>query len=197
MNTKEEKPDSGLRISKEFLSLFLVLAVSCIFMHSFVAPLREEAELIKLEIAIKEKNIESRELWLSRVVKLNEKNEANLEDIKKINSLVPNRNNYEDYLAHIIKLAGNKNVIVDGFSVSENQKKGNNNGLNSIKISFSASGGYSNFISFLEDIERSIPFTQVGSVAVTGSESDQDAVESGGIAGSIIDFSVELSFNYY
>ena len=195
--TEEEKPNSGSWILKEFLILFLILAVSCIFMYSFVAPLRKEAELIKLEIAIKEKNIKSRELRLSRIVKLNEKNEANLKDIKKINSLVPNRNNYEDYLAHITKLAGNKNIIVDNLSISENQKKDNNNGLNIIKISLSASGGYSNFISFLEDIERSIPFTQVESVAVTREENNQDAVESGGIAGSIINFSAELSFNYY
>lgn len=195
--TEKGEHDSGLRISKEFLFLFLVLAASYIFMHSFVAPLREEAELIKLEIAIKERNIESRELWLSRIVKLNEKNEANTVDIEKINSLVPNRNNYEDYIAHIIKLAGNKNIIVDSFSVSENQKKDNGNGLKSIKISLSASGGYSNFISFLEDIERSIPFTQVESVAVTRKESGQNTVKSGSAAGSIINFSTELSFNYY
>jgi len=197
--TEEGKFYSDPRSSKEllFLFLFLVLTAFCIFMHSFVAPLREETELVKLEIAIKEKNIESRELWLSRIVKLNEKNEANIEDIKKINSLAPNRNNYEDYLAHIIKLAGNKNVIVDSFSVLENQKKDDNNRLNSAKISFSASGGYSNFISFLEDIERSIPFTQVESVMAARSESDQDDMKSGGIAGSIINFSAELSFNYY
>lgn len=197
--TEEGKFYSDPWISKEllFLFLFLVLTASCIFMYSFVAPLREETELVKLEIAIKDKNIESRELWLSRIVKLNEKNEANIEDIKKINSLAPNRNNYEDYLAHIIKLAGNKNVIIDSFSVLENQKKDNNNGLNSAKISFSASGGYSNFISFLEDIERSIPFTQVESVMVARSESDQNDMKSGGIAGSIINFSAELSFNYY
>lgn len=198
---EEEKFDNGLRISKEFLFLFLILAASCIFMHSLVIPLYKEAELMKLEIANKEKNIESRELWLSRIIKLNEKNEvdseANAEDIKKINSLASNRNNYEDYLAHIIKLAGNKNIIVDGFSVLENQKKDNNNRLNSIKISFSAYGGYSNFISFLEDIERSIPFTQVESVAAARDESDQDDTKNEDMAGLIINFSAELSFNYY
>lgn len=194
---EEEKSDSGPRISKEFLFLFLILAASCIFIYSLAVPLYKEAELMKLEIAIKEKNIESRELWLSRIIKINEENKTNIENIKKINSLVPNRNNYEDYLAHIVKLSGNKNIIIDGFSISENQKKGENSELNNIKISFSASGGYSNFISFLEDIERSIPFTQVESVAAARGESDQDDAESGGKEGLIINFSAELSFKYY
>ncbi len=111
---------------------------------------------------------------------------------------MPNRNNYEDYLAHIIKLADNKNIIISGLSILENQKKDNNYGLNSIKISFSASGGYSNFISFLEDIERSIPFTQVESVTAASGKRDKKTAGSAGIVGgSIIDFSAELSFNYY
>ncbi len=196
--TEEEKSDnSGLRVPKEFLFLFLILAASCIFIYSLVVPLYKEAELIKMEIAIKEKNIESMELWLSRIIKLNEENETNTEDIKKINSLVPNRNNYEDYLAHIVKLAGSKNVIIDGFSVSENQKKDNNNGLNGVKINFSASGGYSNFISFLEDVERSIPFAQIESVSAARGESDQEGEKSGDTKGLIINFSAELSFKYY
>lgn len=194
----EKKLYNTPRISKKFLFLFLFLFAACFFMRSFVAPLHKEAELIKLEIAVKEKNIESKKLWLLRAIELNKKNKINIEGIEKINSLIPHRNNYEDYLAHIIKIAGDKNIIISGFSISENKRKSEKSKLNNIKISLLASGGYSNFISFLEDIERSIPFMQIESVSASATgEGSQDIVENKDLAGSIINFSAELSFNYY
>jgi uncharacterized OsmC-like protein len=206
MNINNTNSDLNLRasISKEIIMLFVALFVSCAIMYYAALPVHREAQIAKLEISVKEKNIESKKLLLSRITKLNSKSrEVDNENIKKVDSLIPNRNNYEDYLAHIVKLASSKNIIIDDFSVSgseQNSKEKNKKSkLSEVEINFSASGGFLNFINFLQAVENGIPFIQVESISVSGEKKDKpkESKEAKASSGLILKYEISLKFYYH
>ena len=189
----------------EFLFLGIFLLVSCAIMYYFVRPLCREVKLSKLEISLKEKNIESKELLLLGISGVGN-NDGNVdENVEKINNLIPSRNNYENYLAHIIKLANSKNIVVNNFSVEggRSDPKTKNKKLNKAKISFSSSGGFLNFISFLRAIENGIPFVQVESISISGGTEEDEKKEKEEKEekeidlGLVLEQQVSLKFYYY
>jgi Tfp pilus assembly protein PilO len=187
--------NSNKKKSSEILVLFVALLVSCATMYYFVKPLYREVKIAKLEISVKEKNIESKKLLLLRVGNFSNGEEDINENLGKIDSLIPNRNNYEDYLAHIVKLASAKNIIANDFSVSDEQSssprnKIKSNSLSSVAIDFSAAGGFLNFVSFLRDIENGIPFIQVEAVSISGGEETATS-------DLLLNYQINLKFFYY
>ena len=72
--------------------------------------------------------------------------------VEKINNLIPSKNNYENYLAHIIKLASAKNIVINNFSIGAGRSDLKTKKLNKSEITFSSSGGFLNFISFFSVI---------------------------------------------
>ena len=50
--------NSNKKKSSEILVLFVALLISCAVMYYFVKPLYREVKIAKLEISVKEKNIE-------------------------------------------------------------------------------------------------------------------------------------------
>lgn len=196
---KKEIIQQKKKIPKEFALLFFSMIASCIIIYSFAAPLHKDSEIKKLEIGVKKNNIESRELLLARVIKIEISDEDKISDenIEKIKGLASNRDNYEEYLVNIIEIAGGRNVLIKNLAVSGYEKvsvksKVSGNFSSSI-ISFSASGGFLNFISFLEDIEQNIPLMRV-ELAEIGKEGNKDDSMA---SGPMLSFSVKINFFHY
>ncbi|MEA2098062.1 MAG: hypothetical protein U9P70_03240 [Patescibacteria group bacterium] len=184
-------------ISSEFLFLGVFLLVSCVIMYFFVKPLCEEVKFTMLEISLKEKNIESKELLFLGISNINNDEDIN-ENIEKINNLIPSKNNYENYLAHIVKLASAKNIVVSNFSIrgGRSEVRTKDKKLSEAEITFSSSGGFLNFISFLRDVENGIPFVQVESISISGDAKENNDDEEVDL-GLILNQQVNLKFYYY
>lgn len=200
MNINDTKLNKK-NLFSDFLFLGVFLVVSCVIMYCFVRPLCREVKLAKLEISLKEKNIESKELLLLGINDASDNNDEKVnENVEKINNLIPSKNNYENYLAHIVKLASAKNIVISNFSVEGGRSdlKTKNKKLNESEIVFSSSGGFLNFISFLRDIENGIPFVQVESISIFGSKKeDGEEGEKENNLGLILNQQVSLKFYYY
>ena len=196
---EEEITQQKRKIPKEFAFLFFSMIISCVVIYVFAAPLYEDSKIKKLEIGVKENNIESRELLLSRVMKIeiSDEDKVSVENIEKIKSLVSNRDNYEEYLVNIVEIASDRNILINDLKISDykkvSAKNKANGGFNSNVINFSASGGFFNFINFLEDIERNIPLMQLESVEIGEKESENSSIASN----SILNFSVKINFFNY
>ena len=197
MNTNDAKFNKKNFLS-EFLFLSILLVVSCAIMYYFVKPLCKEVKLAKLEISLKEKNIKSKELLLVGINDVSN-NEKVSENIEKIKNLIPSKNNYEDYLVYIVKLASSKNIVVNSFSIETGQSnsKTKTEKLNEAEIDASFSGGFLNFMSFLRDIENGIPFVQVESVSFSGGEEEDEMEEKKDDLGLMLNQEVNLKFYYY
>jgi len=174
--------------NKNILLLFAALLISSVSTYYFIAPLYKELRIAKLEIELKNDSIDLRKSLLSNIEKYNsESADIDIEEIKKLDSLIPNGNNYEEYLLHISDAARNRNIIIGDFSVSDvsdaKDKTANRNvykresnksteaRLKTVRISFSAWGDFANFVGFLQAIENGIPLAQIESLSL---ESDID-----------------------
>ncbi|MDF1498386.1 MAG: GspMb/PilO family protein [Patescibacteria group bacterium] len=191
------------KIPQDFVILFLILVIASFCIYFIIMPLHQEAEIKKLEINIKEQNIKSREFQLKRIQSIEdiESKENYLRNMDKIKNLISDRDNYEDYLAHIEKLAKDRNINIESLSVFDKKNIFKNkeveNNVKSKGISFSASGSFENFIDFLENIERSIPFVQVDSVSMKTAMGISEENESELLPVTILNYNIEISFFYY
>ncbi len=180
----------SLKFSSEIIMLFAAFLVSCAIMFYGAAPIHRETKIIKFSNEIKIKDIKIGEALLSKIAIINNENKGiNNEEVKKVGELIPNRDNYEDYLTHIVGLANNKNIKINSFSISEGEgSKEENGALNKMSIDISASGFFLNFMSFTRDIESGIPFICERSISISKSESDDS--ES-------LDYEMNIEFYYY
>ena len=183
------------RFSSEMIVLFAALFISCAVMFYGAAPIHREAEIIKFASETKTEDIEVGKSLLLKIVKINSENKGiNSEEIKKVGEFIPNRDNYEDYLTHIVSLANNKNIKINSFSISKDkdsgnkEKEGENGALNKMSIDIAASGFFLNFMSFTRDIENGIPFICEKSISISKSESDDS--ES-------LDYGMNIEFYHY
>ena len=180
----------SLKFSGEMIILFAAFLVSCAIMFYGTAPIHREAKIIKFVSETKTKDIEVGKSLLLKIIRINNENKGiNNEEVKKVGELIPNRDNYEDYLTHIVSLANNKNIKINGFSIAEDKGSEEENGaLNKMSIDISASGFFLNFMSFTRDIENGIPFICERSISISKSESDDN--ES-------LDYEMNIEFYYY
>lgn len=196
---------SLLGLSKEMIVLSAVLLVSCSVMLFLVAPLRKEVKIIEAVNETKERNIGLEKISLAKIVEINNENEEFQDnEIEKIKSFIPNRNNYEDYLAHFAKLANSKNIKISSFFVLENKssKEQKNKALNETKISIKASGNFLNFLNFIQDIERGIPFICEESIVISKSEKSDEGEEDESEkvktnVNPVLNYEVSLKFYHY
>ena len=206
------------RSSSGTVILFAAFFISCAVMFYVASPIRKEAKIIEFANEAKAKDLElGRSLFL-KIIKINSKNKKiNSEGVEKIGGLIPNRNNYEDYLAHIVDLAVDKNIGINNFSISKDEEDKNGKNKNkgeekdggafsktSIKIS--ASGGFLNFVSFMREIENGIPFVCERSISISVSDQDDSGSEenSGEESGAdiidtdpILDYEISIEFYHY
>ncbi len=151
-----------------------------------------------------------------KIIKINSKNKKiNSEEVKKIGGLIPNRDNYEDYLTHIVNLAVSKNIRIDNFAISkdeeskkkdeEKNKKGEENErvFNKMSIEITASGGFFSFMSFVRDVENGVPFICERSILISEPENseNEEEREEGEVIGidtdPILNYEMSIEFYYY
>ena len=209
MYSEDENLSSIEKLRMNFfvwVALFLSLLFSCVVVHYVASPAHRETKIIKGGNEIKEEQIRNNNMMLARIIKTNDENrKLDDESIEKIKSFISNRNNYEDYLAHIVKLANSKNIKISDFSIneSENQSKiKNKNVLKEMEINFAASSGFLNFISFLKSLEKSVPLVHeelivisIGDESKETNESEYSDIKTD--AESILDYEMKLKFYYY
>lgn len=189
-----------------WVGLLISLVISCTVVRYVASPTYQEARIIRAGNEIKKESIENNNLLLVKIVKANDENKKlNNEGVKKIKSFISNRNNYEDYLIHIVKLANSKNIEISNFSVNENENKSKTNSdnvLKEIEISFSVSSGFQNFISFLRFIEQGVPLVQEESISISAGNKNDGISEQGDFDAAenretILDYEVKLKFYHY
>ncbi|MCK5412907.1 MAG: hypothetical protein KAI57_00880 [Candidatus Pacebacteria bacterium] len=195
---KEEVEIHRKKKSKEFIALFCSVIVSSVIIYFVVRPMYEDLKLRGLEIKAKESSIESREALLLRAMEVEINNEYKA-SIEKINSLVSDSDNYEEYLASIVDIADHKNILIDELQVldkkdvSEKSDDENTN-FNSKSVNIIASGEFFNFINFLEDIEKNMPLIQIESIAIDKIDNDDSTYSE---LTSILSFSIQINYFYY
>lgn len=201
---KTDSKDSGININipKEIAFLVLALFFSSGIMYYGVAPLYREAQISRMEVNLKNKNIESGKKLLSELSELVESSgQIDDADAEKIDNLISSKNNYEDYLALIVELASSKNIYADNFLISEeqkvSQKEDNDKKLKEEKISFSALGGFSNLVSFLQSLENAIPFIQEKSISISRKKQDIENEENPREINISPILESEISFKFY
>lgn len=203
INRASDKDSSiiNINIPNEIAFLVLALIFSSGIMYYGVAPLYKEAQISKMEVELKNKNVESGKKMLSELSKLAKSSgQIDDNDAEKISNLAPSRNNYEDHLALIVELAGNKNIYINNFSIKEQKASSETDGAKKLKeggISFSALGGFSNLESFLQSLENAIPFIQEESISISRKKQDVKNEEDSIGAGSSPILESEISFKFY
>lgn len=186
--------NSTKKLPQEIIALFVALFVSCALVHYVAVPLFRETRIIKAVNEIKKNDIKAGQFLLLRMQKINEENEKfNINEIEKIKSFIPNRNNYEDYLARIVELANLKNIYLDELSVieSDNQEQ-QDVALNEKKINIVASGSFPNVLSFIQNLEKGIPFVQEEAISVSVVESPGNETRE-----PILNYEINLKFYHY
>lgn len=201
---KTDSKDSGININipKEIAFLVLALFFSSGIMYYGVAPLYREAQISRMEVNLKNKNIESGKKLLSELSEIAESGgQIDDADAEKIDNLISSKNNYEDYLALIVELASSKNIYADNFLISEeqkvSQKEDSDKKLKEEKISFSALGGFSNLVSFLQSLENAIPFIQEKSISISRKKQDIENEENPMEINISPILESEISFKFY
>ena len=198
---------SNLKFSSGITVLFMTLFVTCGIMFYLISPMRKEAKIIEFGNEAKEKDVELGKSLLLKIVDINKKNKkVNNEEVEKIGEFIPNRDNYEDYLIHIINLANNKNIKINEFFISKEEKaeegkdkKEDSNKFNKVIINIAASGGFLNFMSFIYDIENGIPFVYEKSISVLRSEDNKNEELGENITDTnpVLDYEMDIEFYYY
>lgn len=203
INRTNDKDSSviNINIPNEIAFLVLALIFSSGIMYYGAAPLYKEAQISKMEVDLKNKNVESGKKMLSELSKLAESGgQIDDNDAEKISNLAPSRNNYENYLALIVELAGNKNIYINNFSIKEQKVSPKADDAEKLKeggISFSALGGFSNLESFLQSLENAIPFAQEESISISRKKQDAGNEEDSIGADSSPILESEISFKFY
>lgn len=168
------------KISAEITLLLGSLAVSLIIIFAFTAPAYKQMKITEAEIGLMEKNIASK-IDISKKISDFNLTYKNLSErnLRKINSLLPQKNNFEEHLASIDYLASPYPITINDFSVIE-QKDGKNteaenyfvknDNLKIVKISFLAEGSFSSFMPFFNALEQNIPLINLNSLDITKKE---------------------------
>ena len=200
-------PVAKLNINFSMLALlFVSLLISCAVMYYIVMPMRKEAKIIKIGNEMKEESMGRNNLFLAKIVKANnESRKMDAENVEKIKNFISNRNNYEDYLIHIVKLANSKNIKINDLSVNKNEndlRKKDDGIFNEMEINLAASSGFLNLLGFLKSLEKSIPFVQEESIVISAGDEEENAdkypnIDTETTADSILDYEIKLKFYYY
>lgn len=206
------------------LVVSLLLSVACIY---FVIG-ESQREILRMQYQIKESNktVEQREKFLYDLTVFNEETSKLAEGTRTIKSLISNRNNYEDFLAHIYSVAKSNNLSMSTISVgggvdaakqdktanttnnTNNTNVATNQGnvLKKASVTFAVSGDFSSFVGFLNILENSSPFVQLETVAIStggnttgvGSVGDTAKLNVGAVDQyPILSYNLTLNYLYY
>jgi hypothetical protein len=174
-------------IFNRVLVLVLSLIISVAILSIFASKEYDKFRLAKLEVELKKDNLELKNNLIAKVKNYNEVNkDLRDEDLGRIYDLPPEGTNFENYVA-IIEHYAKGRVLISSYSIEGKVESGDRtskeNGRSSssskssfsaISANFSATGSFSNFLSFLGDIEKSIPIIDISSIDISKAKVGSD-----------------------
>ena len=151
--------------------LFVSLTVSLIIFFVFSFPEYKKMKTMELEIGLIKDNINSRESTVKKIKDFNEKyKDVKTKDVDKISSLLSDRNNFEEHLANINNSAKANGILIDDFLVADFTES--DSVFKTVKVNFSAKGAFSNFILFLDSLEKNIPLVDLNELKIEKNETE-------------------------
>jgi hypothetical protein len=225
MDTKKNnsKKSADLKSHKDVVFLCGAFLLSAAFLMTVVSPLYQKKLAMDTAYAAKENDLKNKEELLKNIEVFNEENKDLTVNSEKLALLIPNRNNYEDFLIHIQNLSRSSNLDLLNFTLREIKPattvtaatttstgaiitpektitQETDSRLEQQGIDLTLRGAYSDFVKFAKDLENGIPFLQEDKIVI-GSEkiSGPQNAEEGQAANSnpMLSFGLSLRFIHY
>lgn len=195
------------------------LFISVAFLYFFLSPLYQKKLMTEKAYAAKQDDLKDKKELLANIATFNRENKDLTVNSKKLVLLIPNRNNYEDFLIHLQQLSKNYNLELLNFSLQD--VKGpvvttagtvTSTGVvitpesttgavdlqtNQQGINLSLRGDFASFLGFTKALENGVPFLQEDKLTIdTGSPAE---LQPGQLSDQnpMLDFSLNLRFIYY
>lgn len=227
MDTKQNNPKKNvdLKEHKDLTFLGASFLLSSIFLLLFLSPLYQKKLLMDEAYAAKQEDLESKEELLKNIEVFNEENKDLTVNSEKLALLIPNRNNYEDFLIHIQQLSRSFNLELLDFSLQEVNtantvvttgtttstgaiitpetatatNPGEESGLRQQGIKLSLRGDYQSFVDFARALENGTPFLQEDGIAITSDTISGAPGEGNSTATTnpMLGFGLDLRFIHY
>ena len=213
------KVSSDIKRNQDVTLLVVSLLISGAFLWLVVAPIyRNKSEIEAVNFA-KEEDLRNKQELLSNIESFNKNNKDLSVNSQKLVAMIPNRNNFEDFLFYLKDKSRAYNMeLVDMSLISSDSKTGTpgaaasaataaaaaaeaeSGELKEQGISMKLRGSYSDFINFTKSLENTIAFLQEDSFQINVADSESGAGESQAQAldpNPILDFDLNLRFIYY
>lgn len=196
--------------------------LSAAFLLAFLSPLYQKKLAMDKAYAAKQEDLRNKEELLQNIEAFNRENKDLTVNSEKLALLIPNRNNYEDFLIHVQQLSRSFNLELLNFSLKEiksdtvvmagtttstgavitpettTAEKGDDN-LKQQGIDISLRGDYSSFVDFSRALENGTPFLQEDSLNINSDAAGNAQAEGIGAVNSnpMLNFELSLRFIHY
>jgi len=190
------------RVPDRMILLLFSLSFSMIILFMFLIPQYEQMKIKEMEIELIKKTLESKREIFIKIASFNrDYRDISETEINKMYDLLPDENNFEEHLANIDKLAKLNGILVKDISFSEHKEQlglgFNETNFKTANASFFIKSDFSNFMSFLNSLEKSIPTVNIKKMSITKDEKrgGNENSENTRINESI-EVEIEMSFYY-
>lgn len=225
METKQNnsKKNVDLKEHKDVTTLCVAFLLSAVFLLAFLSPLYQKKVAMDKAYAAKQEDLKSKEELLKNIEAFNEENKDLTVNSEKLALLIPNRNNYEDFLIHIQQLSRSFNLELLDFKLAEVKAATvvtaetttstgaiitpetttttgqTDNTLKQQGIDITLRGDYPSFVDFARALENGTPFLQEDVVSISSDIVGSAQVEGAGAANSnpMLNFGLNLRFIHY
>jgi len=99
------------------------------------------------------------------------KDSFNESDLQKLERILPDSVDGIEFIVDINKIAKNNNLIIQGVRLGNENTKTNSK-YGSLSLSFSIKTSYSQFFSFLADLEKSSRLFEIDNLIIKGNDTD-------------------------
>ncbi len=162
----------------KFFIPIIFLAVSVLLFFGYIDPKFSDIKKTQQEEQLYRGALDnSKELQSIRDGLLTKYNSFGTEDLDRLKKILPNNINSVRLIRDIDGIASRYGMTLRNVSVNLGTEKTNTVGpsgseVGTMVLGFSVSGPYKIFISFLEDVEKSMRIMDITEVAFTSSEND-------------------------
>lgn len=223
MNQKKNnsKLKGSVKGNRDMVFLCGSLLISVAFLYFFLSPLYQKKLMTEKAYAAKQDDLKDKKELLANIATFNRENKDLTVNSKKLVLLIPNRNNYEDFLIHLQQLSKNYNLELLDFSLQDVKDpvvttagtvtstgvvitpestistgavdlQTNQQGIN-----LSLRGDFASFLGFTKALENGVPFLQEDKLTIdVGSLTELQPGQSSD-QNPMLDFSLSLRFIYY
>jgi len=201
--------------NKDITFLVVALLASVAALCLYVGPAYGETQALIQQNGIKRNDLKSKQDLLKNIQKFNEESSGLGGNAEKLEALVANRNNFEDYLDMIAALALKRNLEVNNLglgavesSVEEQDTVAASADtaelaskptfpLQEQGVKFTVEGEYENILEFIRDLENGIPFVQEDTLEISTDDGGEQVGAEGEPISPNLSVTMEFKFNYY